>query len=60
MTIMQEKETADKKEAVKQLFPLIFPKHSMTLTPRSILLRKDNESVIIDESNFDAFQKIIN
>ena len=60
MTIMQEKETADKKEAVKQLFPLIFPKYSMTLTPRSILLRKDNESIIIDESNFDAFQKIIN
>lgn len=26
MTIMQEKETADKKDAVKQLFPLIFPK----------------------------------
>lgn len=60
MTIMQEKETADKKEAVKQLFPLIFPNHSMSLTPRSILLRKDNESAIIDEGNFDAFQKIIN
>lgn len=59
MTIMQEKETADKKEAVKQLFPLIFPKYSVSLTPRSIVLRKDDENIIIDESNFDAFQKVL-
>ena len=59
MTIMQEKETADKKEAVKQLFPLIFPKYSVSLTPRSIVLRKDDENIILDESNFDAFQKVL-
>lgn len=59
MTIMQEKETADKKDAVKQIFPLIFPTYIMALTPRSILLRKDNESIIIDEKNFDAFQKVV-
>jgi len=55
MTIMQEKETADKKEAVKQIFPLILPKYQMVLTPRSILLNNENGSTMIDESNFDFF-----
>lgn len=60
MTIMQEKETADKKEAVKQIFSLIFPKHSMILTPRSIILKNDNDNVMIDEKNFESLQKILN
>ena len=60
MTIMQEKETADKKEAVKQIFPLILPKYQMVLTPRSILLNNENGSTMIDESNFDFFQSVLN
>lgn len=59
MTIMQEKETRDKKEAVQQLFSLIFPTYKVTLTPRSILLRQELDSLIIDDSNFEAFQKVI-
>ena len=59
MTIMQEKEAVDKKEAVKQLFPLIFPQHQMILTPRSIVMNSESGSSIIDENNFEAFQKII-
>ena len=59
MTIMQEKETADKKDAVKQIFPLIFPKYTLILTPRSIVLKKDNENIMIDETNFEAFQNVI-
>ena len=59
MTIMQEKETADKKEAIKQIFPLILPKYQMALTPRSIMLMNENGNVVIDESNFDAFQKVL-
>ena len=59
MTIMQEKETVDKKEAVKQIFPLICPKYSMILTPRSIVLRNDNETITIDEDNFEAFQYVL-
>ena len=55
MTIMQEKETVDKKEAVKQIFPLICPKYNMMLTPRSIVLRNENETLTIDEDNFEAF-----
>ena len=60
MTIMQEAETIDKKEAVKQIFPLILPQHRMTLTPRSIMLMGEQGSIMIDESNFDAFQSILN
>lgn len=59
MTIMQEKEARDKKEAVKQLFPLILPNYQMTLTPRSIVLNSDNKSTVIDETNFEPFQKIL-
>ena len=59
MTIMQEKETADKKEAVKQIFPLILPKYNMILTPRSIILKNDNENIMIDETNFEALQKVL-
>ncbi len=59
MTIMQEKETVDKKEAVKQLFPLILPKYQMVLTPRSIMLTNDKENLLIDETNFDVFQAVL-
>lgn len=59
MTVMQEKETLDKKEAIQQLFPLIFPKQQLILTPRSIILKDDNGSVAIDESNFEIFQEVI-
>ena len=59
MTIMQEKETADKKDAVKQIFPLILPKYQMILTPRSIMLNNGNENIMIEESNFDAFQQVL-
>lgn len=59
MTIMQEKETADKKDAVKQLFTLICPKHNVILTPRSVILKNDNENVVIDEGNFEVLQQVL-
>ena len=59
MTIMQEKETLDKKQAVQQLFPLLFPKQQLLLTPRSVILKDSNSSSTIDENNFDAFQRVI-
>ena len=62
MTVMQEKETADKKKAVKSLFPLLFPNQQVLITPRSLILKNNgnNDNVAIDESNFDSFQKILN
>lgn len=60
MMIMQEKETADKKEAVKQLFPLIFPKQKLLITPRTIILKGENDNnITIDERNFEVFQEVI-
>lgn len=59
MTIMQEKETADKKEAIKQLFPLILPQYKVVFTPRSLLLTGGSGSVMIDDSNFEALQKVL-
>ena len=59
MTIMQEKQAQDKKEAVKQIFPLILPNYQLMMTPRSLVLTKDENSIIIDESNFEPFQTVL-
>lgn len=55
MTMMQEKEMADKKLAVNQVFTLLFPNQKVLLTPRSILIQ-GAESIMIDESNFESLQ----
>ena len=59
MTIMKEKETADKKEAAKQVLMLIFPKHQAIFTPNSIILNQEGGQSIIDENNFEIFQSVI-
>jgi hypothetical protein len=56
---MQEKEALDKKEAVRQIFPLILPNYQMLLTPRAIILKNDDNNVMIDETNFEPFQNIL-
>lgn len=58
MTIMSEKETKDKRHATQQLLSLLFPKHNVMLTPRSILMQGE-QSFMIDESNFDAVQEVL-
>ena len=59
MTVMQEKETADKKQAVLQLLPLIFPRFKAVLTPQSLILTASEETVTIDETNFDVVQNVL-
>ena len=59
MTIMSEKEAADKKFAVQQVCTLLFPEYKVAFTPRSILLNKDGQSIMIDEGNFNYLQEII-
>ena len=59
MTIMSEKETKDKKFATQQLLSLLFPSYNVMITPRSILLQGEKTSHIIDDNNFDAFQKVV-
>ena len=61
MTIMQEKETLDKKEAVKQLFLITFPKYNVMISPRSLIFRSidNNETITVDENNFDFLQDVM-
>ena len=59
MTIMAEKETADKKMAVQQVCALLFPNDKVLFTPRSIMISKDGNSILIDETNFEFLQAAI-
>lgn len=59
MTIMKEQETKDKKDAVINLFQLIFPGIQVIFTPVSILLNKEGQQILVDENNFDILQEII-
>ena len=59
MFILSEEEAKEKKFTVKTLLSLLLPKYQVIITPRSIICKTDNENFIIDEGNFDSFQKII-
>lgn len=59
MTIMSEKETADKKFAVQQVCTLLFPDYKVNFTPRSIIMMSSSGMITIDENNFEALQSII-
>ena len=59
MTIMSEKEARDKKKATQELLQLLFPNYSILFTPRSIMLQGKDNSSIIDENNFEAFQQVL-
>lgn len=59
MTIMNEKETSDKKFAVLQILQLLFPEYHILLTPISLVFQKEEFTVAIDESNFDIFQEVL-
>ena len=56
MTIMSEKEAADKKAAVQQVCTLLFPKYKVMFTPRSVLISGEGQTMQIDESNFEYLQ----
>lgn len=59
MTIMSEKEAADKKIAVQQVCEILFPKYKIMFTPRSVLLSGDGMTIQIDEKNFEELQAVI-
>ena len=59
MTIVNGKETANKKEIVKQLFLIIFPKYKVLFTPNSILFQDDNGNHMVDANNFESLQEIL-
>ena len=59
MTIMSEKQAADKKVAVQQVLMLLFPDLKTIFTPRSFMLSGNGTTIVIDESNFEPLQAAI-
>ena len=59
MTIMSDTETIDKKEAVKQLLSILLPNSVIIFTPQSIIIKNDDEPIIIDENNFEMLQEVL-
>lgn len=59
MTIMSEKQAADKKAAVQQVLTLLFPSHNVIFTPRSIMISGNGATSVIDERNFEFLQAAI-
>ena len=59
MTIMSEKETADKKFAVQQVATLLFPEYKINFTPRSIIFSGKGGMITVDEANFELLQDAI-
>ena len=59
MTIMSEKQAADKKAAVQQVFTLMLPNNKVLFTPRSMLITGGEGNIQIDENNFETLQLAI-
>lgn len=59
MTVMSEKEAADKKAATLQLLTLLFPGKKINFTPRSIIISGDSKTIMLDERNFEPLQAAI-
>ena len=59
MTIMSEKEAADKKVAVQQVCMLLFPKYKLMFTPNSMILTNGDQTSMIDENNFEFLQSAL-
>ena len=58
MMIMSEKQAQEKKEAVRQVFTLLFPDYKIYFSPKSLIFqyKEEQEQILIDEENFDLFQ----
>ena len=60
MTIINQKETADQKNAVEQILMLLLPQEKINFTPQSILFSNKNSGIkMLDENNFSYFQEAI-
>lgn len=59
MTMMNEKELVSRKETVLQVLALIIPQAKVMVTPNSLFLSFQGAQVMIDDGNFEAFQKLL-
>lgn len=59
MTIMNEKESKDKKNSTLQVLQILFPNHKPMMTPRSLILMREGKQTLIDENNFEHLQDVL-
>lgn len=59
MAVMQSPQEPEKKQQVLAVLTLLFPECKPSLTPRSLILIKDQETHMVDDNNFEALQKIL-
>lgn len=59
MSIINEKGSEDKKASVLQTLTLLFSNSNVFFTPRSMVLKIDEEMITIDEGNFEILQDLI-
>lgn len=61
MTIMAEKEAADKKVVVISVLQLLFPKYKISFLPSALMFMPNGETtpIIVDDKNFDVLQEVI-
>lgn len=59
MTMINQPEMADKKEAVLSTLTLLLPQSSVIFTPRSMMLRTGDMNIMVDEGNFETLQTIL-
>ena len=58
--IMGEKQFAEKRQHTMTVLQLLCPDYQITLTPRALLFNLNGQTFIIDESNFESFQQVLN
>lgn len=59
MMIMNDKETRDKKASTLQVLQILFPDYKPMMTPRSLILSREGQQTLIDETNFEYLQDIL-
>ena len=59
MTIMNEKESRDKRDSTLQVLQILFPRYKPMMTPRSLMLMGENQQILIDENNFEHLQNVL-
>ena len=57
MQLLEEKEMKEQKENVISVLNMLFPSYQVIITPRSILFNQEGNIFILDEKNFEVFQK---
>ena len=60
MMVMNEKEAKDKRNATQQVLQLLLPSYKVLFTPRTLIFSQEGQNTIIDETNFEFFQEVLN